>query len=80
MWGGFNWGQMLLYNNTGSNAAHLGRAEGGRVMGGVVRLRGQSERTWDSSLHMFLLVASWLRLTIKKRGLKFRSGRPLGPS
>lgn len=50
VWGGFNWGQMLLHNNTGFSAAYevgWGRDEAGGLS------FGQSEKTRHSSLHVF---------------------------
>lgn len=64
VWGGFNWGQMLLHNNTGFYAAYAlgaGRGEGLAF--------GQSEKTSVSSLHVsacgFLVKTSSKKKKIK---------------
>lgn len=54
MWGGFNWDQMLLHNNTGFSAAY-------EVGWGGIRQRGwllDSKKRPGSLLCTFLLVVS----------------------
>lgn len=65
VWGGFNWGQMLLHNNTGFSAAYevgWGRDEAG---GWLL----DSQKRPGSLLCTFLLVVSWWRLPVKKSSL-----------
>lgn len=72
VWGGFNWGQMLLHNNIGFSAAYevgWGRDEAGGLS------FGQSEKTRHSSLHVF--ACCFMVETSRK---KFKSGRLLALS